>query len=520
MAKFVNSKESISSSFLLWNQRPTQVSIEETYDMKVWPITNILNDGPINFNIPPQPKGMLSDIHICTKIKLQKDGVDITRRENLVSITNNFANSLWGQLDIQVDDRIDITQSMKNAYAYQTFFNHVLNTESTHSDYLYYNELFKMDEGVTKDLEESERNFWIWNKDINLLEDIVDEEKTDGEKKIVVDNIKEIVYNYDRSDILKTIREIHTALGNTSHLNIGLIKKYHKIIQTGYIPYAQNVAATDRVRNINKGESVTLNSKLQCPLFNTSKCLPTDMKIRLSLTKNSDDFYLLCTGNYSVYIEDCYLIVTYYRPRDSILQLIEQRIQKEPACYGISRPELIVKPISNAGRIIRLTDIFHDKIPPYAFFCLQKSSDFEGKSRSNPFIFVPFKKFQFYLNGTPYFKDPLEVSSVSQLQDDDYIYSGYGEFLRQLYETIGKDLKGNCLINSSNFHLNFMVGMSFGADRKSLADGHLNLQEQASTYLEIDMGINNVPSDMVLIVYAVFDRQILIDGNRKIQIIE
>ena len=49
MAKFVNSSESISSSLLLWNDVPTQVSIEETHGMDIWPITGNLNDGPINF---------------------------------------------------------------------------------------------------------------------------------------------------------------------------------------------------------------------------------------------------------------------------------------------------------------------------------------------------------------------------------------------------------------------------------------------------------------------------------------
>ena len=97
----------------------------------------------------------------------------------------------------------------------------------------------------------------------------------------------------------------------------------------------------------------------------------------------------------------------------------------------------------------------------------------------------------------------------------------FGEYMRQLYKTIGKDLRGNCLINSSNFHLNFMVGLSFGADKSSLAERHLNLQEKASTYLEIDMGINDgIPEDMVLIIYALYDRQIQIDSERQIKILE
>ena len=116
MAKFINSEESITSSLLLWNDRSTQISIQETYDLKIWPITNILNEGPINFNIPPQPKGMMTDINVVTKIKVQNNGADITEAQKSLSVVNNFANALWSLVDVKVDDRIDLTQSMKNSF--------------------------------------------------------------------------------------------------------------------------------------------------------------------------------------------------------------------------------------------------------------------------------------------------------------------------------------------------------------------------------------------------------------------
>ena len=480
MAKFVNSQNAIPTDLLLWNERPTQVSIQETYNIKVWPITNILNDGPINFNVPAQPKGMMTDINIVTKFKVQKDGQDMMAAERNLSIVNNFANALWGLVNVKVDDRLDLTQSMKNAYAYQTFFNHALNSESNREDYLMYNELFKMDQAESKTSEQSRE---IWDFD----DDTID---------------AEIEEKYSSS-----IQTVKTAL----KVKMRKVPKYWKLS-------GANPVANARSWRIFKGQSVIVNSKLQCPLFNTSKCLPTNMKIRTSLTKNSDAFLLLteADASYSIYLEDVYLEITYFRPRDQILEIIENRLQKDPAPYFISRPEITIKPITQSNRIIRLTDIFHDKLPPYAFFCLQKSSDFEGKLNTNPFTFIPFKKFQFYVNGTPYFTDALEVSTI-----EDGIYEGFGDYLRQLYRTVGKDLKGECLINSSNFQLNFMVGMSFGADRSSTTDKHLNLQENASTYLEIDMGINeNIPTDMILITFAVYDRQIQIDGNRSVRIIE
>ena len=341
MAKFVNSSESISSSLLLWNDRPTQVSIEETYDLKVWPVTNLFNDGPINFTLPPQPKGLLTDLHIVTKLKLQKDGEDFSIPQKNVSIINNLANSLWGEVSVICSDRTELCQSMKNAYA--------------------------------------------------------------------------------------------------------------------------------------------------------------------------------C---YSIVLEDCYILATYYRVRDEIHSLIEERLQKEPIPYFISRPEIIIRPVTQSSKIIRMSDVFSDTLPPYAFFTLQRSRDFDGRSNTNPFIFHGFKKFQFYRNGVPYFNDPLEVGTIDKLGDHNYVYSDFGEYFRQLYRTIGKDSKGNCLIDSTNFHLNFMVGMSFGADRSSLTERHLNLQEKASTYLEIDLGIEDIPEDLILIVYAVFDRQLQIDADRMVRIIE
>ena len=51
------------------------------------------------------------------------------------------------------------------------------------------------------------------------------------------------------------------------------------------------------------------------------------MKIRISLTKNKDELLLLSDNDagYSIVLEDCYLVVTYYRVRDEILNLIEER---------------------------------------------------------------------------------------------------------------------------------------------------------------------------------------------------
>ena len=389
-------------------------------------------------------------------------------------------------MDITIDDRTDLTQSMKNAYAYQTFFNHAFNSESNRIDYLFTNELFKMDQGVSKHVDEeslSDYSYWQYDHAYDHIFDatpgITDSNRT-TKKQAFMENQKYWTNVYDI-----------------------------------------NPSASDRNLRIAHGQSLTLSAKLHCPLFNTSKCLPTNTKIRISLTKNSDDFLLLTNLNteYNIVIEDVYLDVTYTQQSDPILNILEEKLQKNPAIYFISKPEIIIKPITYPSRIIRITDIFHDKIPSYAFFCLQKSRDFEGKQTTNPYAFIPFSKFQFFMDGVPYFINPLQITY--RKTDSGKIVGECGSFLRQLYQTIGKDLRGDCLINSTNFLLNFIVGMSLTADRCSTTSPHLNLQQRASTHIEIDMGINeDIPEDMILIVYAIYDRQIQINSDRQITIVE
>ena len=521
----------MSSSLLLWNDTPTQVSIQETYDLKVWPITNIFNDGPIIFNIPPQAKGLLTDLQIITKIKLLHNGQEITARSKDVSVINNIANSLWGEVSVVAGNRTELCQSMRNAYAYQSFLNQALSSDRNREGYLLYNEGFLMDEGVSKKSEESVRTFWRWDtisKNITLWDSI---ESVPGYDTLA-DGLSakreaafEMEYPYTAAEKLGylTAMKLNPKKSNLEDDELEIEYQNEMIQLKSWVPTQANPAASKRSTLFNNGRSVTLSSKFHCPLLNTTKCLPTNMNLRMSLTKNTDEFLLLCNADagYSLSIEDCYLNVTYYRVRDEILELIEERLRKDPIPYFISKPEIIVRPVTQSSRIVRINDIFSDSIlPPYAFFMLQRSRDFEGYMSSNPFIMVPYKKFQLYRDGVPIFADPLEVGRIRKIGDKDYQFKDFGEYLRQLYHTLGKDTQGSCLINESNFHLNFMTAISFGADRSSINDRHLNLQEKASTSVEIDLGTETFPEDLILIVYAVFDRQIQIDSNRIVRIIE
>ena len=220
---------------------------------------------------------------------------------------------------------------------------------------------------------------------------------------------------------------------------------------------------------------------------------------------------------YKINLLDVHLLVKYLKPAPQFLSLIETRLSKEAAPYHICKPEIIVKPIVEGGRIFRMNHIFIGKLPHHAFFCIQKSSDFEGTITSNPFAFVPFSKFQFYANGKPYFAEPIEMKANVKGE-----YNNCAGYLQQLYNSLGMEMRGSCLINSKNFVQNCIVGLSLSPDGDGrTGHGYINPQIDASTQIEIDLGYTPpTGTNLVLIVYALYDRLIKIDGNRQAEIIE
>ena len=213
-------------------------------------------------------------------------------------------------------------QPLKNAYPYTSFFNMVFNHDDSQVDYLGYKELFIMDNGD---------KYEIKSGDKLIVRDYSKMCNTVGEKLFAVKgSIGDIVTNYIKGETEKSFSKIPN-------------------------PGIKNQALYTRARRVAKGQSVTTYSKLHCPLFNTNKVLPTRMDIRITLTKNTDDFLLICPKDekYSISIEDVHLQVTYYQPQDAIQRKIESLLESEPIPYFVQRPELIVRPITAITKVIR-----------------------------------------------------------------------------------------------------------------------------------------------------------------------
>jgi len=441
MSKYIQSKESLDSHLLLWDIRPTQTSIEEKYEINVYPTTTYDNayGAPIDFDIPKQPNGCLYDIDIVTTWQVKKGDANLQDKEN-VSIINNFSNALYGYVDIQVGNRVNIMQSMEQAYGYQTFFNTVLNNSSNRSDYLYESETFVMDTGADK-----------------AAADCV------------------IFFDTEESNIL-------------------------------------NKGGEKRAKKIRLSREVTSKTKLNTPLLNHAKVLPSNMTIKVTLAKNKDKFLLMSgADDHVVVIKNVHLVCTFLRPKSVLLNLLDERLKQSPAVYDIEYPQIAMRSIPVNEKQYTLYDFFPSKLPKAAFFALVSAADLSGDYKKNPFTFHRLTSFQIYVDNREFYNSPIKF--INKAND----HLDFTQAYVQLFKALGLERSGDCLINSNNFNINYMIAAVLTADKSHLS--HLNLQKTADVRIELELDVQST-EPMILITYALYDKLYSIDSDRQLTIIE
>ena len=268
-----------------------------------------------------------------------------------------------------------------------------------------------------------------------------------------------------------------------------------------------NKAAKKRGDLIAKSRSVTLITDLYCNLFKGSKLLLPNLEFAVALTKNDPEFILLKknkedVNDYKMKIEQVYIKVTYIQPEDFYLPLLEERVKASPAIYEGHKTEISTFGIQSGVTKYLFNNLVRGPLPHFMVLCVQDREAITGSYTKNPYTFHPFKSIQIYINNREYFPDALEVTG------DDYTL-----MMNHFYKSVGYDVKGTCLINRDNFVAHFMVPVALSRDRT--VKFHHNLQEIVDFKVLIDFG-RETGQDQVLMVYAVYDQIIKIDGERNI----
>ena len=273
----------------------------------------------------------------------------------------------------------------------------------------------------------------------------------------------------------------------------------------GVRPPPANKSALTRNKMIKQGQSVTLISDLNCSLFKTGKLLPSNMDVRVSLTKNYDGYVLLeaATGTHKVKFDKCYLRVTMQQPTDLCLNLMEEKLLKNPAVYQAEEGKVSFHSIPAGNELVTINNLFPQGNLPIMFtFGVQDRSAFGNARNKNPYTFHPMKKVQVYVDGKPYFPSALEGSTMH---------------FDSFYQTIGYKTTGECMINPSNYAIHPLLAVDLTADRNANKH-HLNLSRSGEVKLDIEFAAA-AQDGLILLVYSYYDRIIEINSDRSVKVL-
>ena len=258
-----------------------------------------------------------------------------------------------------------------------------------------------------------------------------------------------------------------------------------------------NKAALSRSKLIELGKTVTLISDLNSSLFKSGKLLPSNIDVRLSLTKNYDGYVLLETenGDHKVKFIKCYLRVTMQQPGDFCLNLMEQKLLKTPAIYQAEEGKVSFHSIAAGNEQVTINNLFpQGKLPIMFTFGVQDRTALGNARNKNPFTFHPMKKVQIYIDGKPYFPSALEGKTMH---------------FDSFYQTIG--------IEPSNYSIHPLIVVDLTADRTANKH-HLNLSQSGEVKLDIEFE-QAAGEGLILLVYSYYDRIIEINSDRAVRIL-
>ena len=279
------------------------------------------------------------------------------------------------------------------------------------------------------------------------------------------------------------------------------------VVFFGAVAELVNANGKSRAKRIAAGAKVSLISDLNVSLFKQEKLLPSNLEIRLSLTKNYSEFILLsaATSTNKVVFDKVTLRCTFQKPVDMVLNILEERLAQENAIYHADKGMLSTHAISEGALEFTIDNVFTGVLP-YCFLIGVQDRRAFGKERTkNPFSLYPIFKVQLFINGQDHFPSPIE-----RTEDE------YGVMFDTFLKQTGYANNGDTMLHA---HYPAYPAMAFDLTADKTQNQHnLNLTRTGTVKLTITLD-EDAPANRVLMVLAWYDQIIEISKDRTVTII-
>ena len=245
-------------------------------------------------------------------------------------------------------------------------------------------------------------------------------------------------------------------------------------------------------------------------IFQSPKVIPGNAPIKITLTRNTDAFSLICENavDVKINITGIKLYVRKITPTDDMRNTHIATLQKQDAIIPFSRCVLKKHLISAGTTNVSLSGIFKGVLPRQILMGMVKSSRVDGRKYENPFLFNHYNVNQVNLriDGQNCPPSPYQPNFQTGMVTRE---------LRALYDNIGVLTNNNgCTISNMMFVNGFTL---FAWDlTPDLCNGwHIHENEGVRT-VDIDLQFTTaIPDATNIIFFATYESAIRIDkeGN-------
>lgn len=260
---------------------------------------------------------------------------------------------------------------------------------------------------------------------------------------------------------------------------------------------------------------VELYGKLHADMLNQPLLLLNNVNLRISLTLNKPEFYLITTAankatdNSFIKIIEAGLHINHCTINPQILIAHHRTLERSNAKYHYKRCE-IKSFIVGKGNSISLDNIVLGQLPTSLIFLMVDNDAYTGCKDKDPFNFKhnSINSFALYLNGTPIPNESISTDFNSGMQ--------YARAYSSIFTTLGliHTSQGNLITKDDFKNGSFIIACDLTPDLSGM-DSSSSLLNQGNIRIEarFDKALERTVTCLVFLEY---DSTLEIDKNRNI----
>lgn len=369
-------EESLNNATDFFTTPPVMLSEEESYYMKVFPITSIDNQAPLIYEFDIDD-GHYADLNNCfhyLRMRIMKSDrtTEVTAPGNndqgnpiadgnnqLVAPINYFGNTLFQNVELYLNG--ELVESSNNLYPYKSYL-----------------QAFLSYSGECKKSQLAVAGYYADTGGVD----------TDA---------------------------IRNRMNNEACENEGLLKRF---------------------KLARYSTPVTTISPLHLDFSTQQKYLQNRTHVKIRLSRVDAKFGLISSannGNFSFIFQRAYLLVRMIKPRESLRLAVEEALTTTDAKYPVKKCEMRFYTFSGTSNSLHEPNLYSGHLPTRIALGLVETAALDGHFQKSPFNFKPFNvnEVNLKVNGKSITNDPIKID----LANSDYVlpyfwlYKGTGGFL-------------------------------------------------------------------------------------------